>query len=134
MNLRSNTLLISALLVSSVAYGKKFPLTVASTVPAAKGEVDTGKDKNRNTELKMEVEHLAEPEKLTPAKSVYIVWFQEKGGEAAMQGQLRIDKKLKGSFRTVTPLKAFDVFVTAESDPNVKTPSGTEVLRATIQP
>lgn len=117
----------------SLAYAKKFPLVAASTVPAARGQVETGKDKNGNTEIKLETEHLAEPDKLTPAKSAYLVWFQERGAEPAMQGQLRIDKKLKGEFKTVTPMKNFDVFVTAESDPAAKTPSGTEVLRATVQ-
>jgi hypothetical protein len=45
-----------------------------------------------------------------------------------------MDKNLKATFETVTPLKSFDVFVTAEQDFRVKSPSGPEVLRATIQP
>ena len=45
-----------------------------------------------------------------------------------------MDKNLNASFETVTPLKNFDVFVTAEQDFRVKSPSGQEVLRATIQP
>lgn len=126
--------ILAATLGSNFAWGKKFPLTAATSVPAARGEVETDKDKNGNTEVKLETEHLAEPDKLSPPKTAYLVWFQERGGEPALQGQLRVNKKLKGSFRTVTPLKNFDLLVTAESDPNTKTPSGEEVLRATVQP
>jgi hypothetical protein len=126
-------MVLVAVLASNNAYGKKFPLTATSVVPAARGGIDIGKDRNGNTKVKMEAEHLAEPGKLTPARTAYVVWFQEKGADAMTQGQLRIEKNLKGSFQTVTPLKNFDVFVTAESDPSTKQPSGTEVFRATVQ-
>ena len=109
-------------IASSTAFGKRFPLTATSAVPAARGKVDIGKDSNGNTKVKMEAEHLAEPGKLSPPRTEYVVWFQEKGGEAQTQGRLRIDKNLKGSFETSTPLKNFDVFVTAESDPSTKQP------------
>ena len=69
------------------------------------GRIDVGKDTNGNTKLKMEAENLAEPGKLTPPRTAYVVWFQEKGADAMSQGQLRIDKNLKGNFQTGTPLK-----------------------------
>lgn len=125
--------LVAAFALSTTAYGKKFPLTASPAVPAARGQVETSKDSNGNLKVKLETEHLASPEMLTPARTVYIIWFQEIGGEPATQGQLRVDKKLKGTFKTTTPLKNFAVFVTAESDPNTKAPAGAEVLRATIQ-
>jgi hypothetical protein len=123
----------AAVVASSNAYGKKYPLTASPAVPAARGNIDIGKDSNGNTKLKMEAEHLAEPGKLSPPRSDYVVWFQEKGAEPLTQGRLRIDKNLKGSFQTTTPLKNFDVFVTAESDASVKQPSGAEVFRTTVQ-
>jgi hypothetical protein len=122
-------------LLCTVAYAaKKFPMTAASIVPAARGEVAIGRDKNGNTSLKMEVQHLANPEDLTPRAAAYVVWFQERGGNLENQGQLRVDKNLKASFETVTPLKSFDVFVTAEQDARATSRSGPEVLKATIQP
>ena len=127
-------LVLTAALALNSAYAKKFQLTAASSVPAARGVVETGRDKNGNTEVKMKVEHLARPESLTPPKTAYVVWFQEKGGETANQGQLTVNKKLEGTFRTVTPLKNFDLFVTAEQEPGTKTPSGSEVLRTSVQP
>jgi hypothetical protein len=125
---------LAAVVASSNAYGgKKFPLRASTAVPAARGKIDIGKDSNGNTKVKMEAEHLAEPGKLSPPRSDYVIWFQEKGAEALTQGRLRIDKNLKGSFATSTPLKNFDVFVTAESNANTKQPAGTEVFRTTVQ-
>jgi hypothetical protein len=122
-------------LLCTIAYAaKKYPMTVASIVPGARAGVAIGKDKNGNTRLEMKVQRLANLENLTPRASAYVVWFQERGGNSENQGQLKMDKNLNATFKTVTPLKSFDVFVTAEQDFRVKGPSGPEVLRATIQP
>jgi hypothetical protein len=129
------TICLTFALLCTIAYAaKKYPMTAASTVPSARAEVAINKDKNGNTRLKMKVQYLANLENLTPRASAYVVWFQERDGISENQGQLKMDKKLAATFETVTPLKSFDVFVTAEQDFRVKSPSGQEVLRATIQP
>jgi hypothetical protein len=48
----------------------------------------------------MTVEHLANPQNLTPPASVYVVWVQETGGSPENQGQLKVDKNLKAQFET----------------------------------
>jgi hypothetical protein len=116
------------------APAKKFPLTADKSVPAARGQVDVGRDKNGNTKVELQVEHLAMPENLTPPRTVYLVWFQERGSEPLSQGALKPNKNLKATFKGVTPMKSFDVLVTAESDASAKAPSGIEVLRASVQP
>lgn len=123
-----------AIFCAVLCFAKTFPLVSASIVPGASGKVETGKDKNGNTELKIIVQHLARPESLTPPKTVYIVWLQEKGTDAESQGQLKVNKKLDGELKIVTTHKVFDVFVTGEDDANVKAPAGLEVLRTTVQP
>ena len=129
------TICLTFALLCTVAYAaKKYPMTAASIVPGARAEVVIGKDKNGNTRLKMTVQHLANLENLTPRASAYVVWLQERGGNSSNQGQLKVDKNLKATFETVTPLKSFDVVVTAEQDLRAKDPSGPEVLKATIQP
>jgi hypothetical protein len=120
---------VSAALVSAA---KKYPLTAASIVPAAKGSVEIGKDRNGNTEVKLKVEHLANPTSLTPSQANYIVWLQDKGSGPENQGELKVNGKLEGTFRTVTPRKNFDLFVTGENDGTVKSPSGPEVLRTSV--
>ena len=128
------TIFLSAVLLSTVVYAaKKFPLTASTSVPAAKGEVEVDKDKNGNVRVNLKAEHLASPDNLTPPSTVYVVWVQDRGGDPENKGQLKVSKKLEASFETVTPSKNFDIFVTAERDSGIKTPSGTEVLRASIQ-
>ena len=121
--------IVSATLVYAA---KKFPLTAASIVPAAKGSVEVGKDRNGNTEVKLKVEHLANPTSLSPSQANYIVWLQDKGSGPENQGELKVNGKLEGTFQTVTPRKNFDIFVTGENDGTVKSPAGPEVLRTTV--
>ena len=129
------TICLTFALLCAVAYAaKKYPMTAASIVPGARAEVAISKDKNGNTRLKMTVRHLANLANLTPRAAAYVVWLQERGGNSENQGQLKMDKNLNASFETVTPLKNFDVFVTAEQDSRIKGPNGQEVLKATIQP
>jgi hypothetical protein len=129
------TICLTFALLCTVAYAaKKYPMTVAAMVPGARAEVAISKDKNGNTSLKMKVQHLANLENLTPRASAYVVWLRERGGDSQNQGQLKTDKNLAATFETVTPLKSFDVFVTAEQDARATAPSGAEVLKATIQP
>src|SRR3954464_8181049 len=132
--MRKFTILISScfLYCALALAAKKFPLTAASTVPAATGRAEVGTDKNGNRKVKVSVEHLAKPENLTPSKDVYVVWFQESGANPEPQGQLKVNKNLKAEFETTTPLKNFQILITAEDDPTAKVPSGPEVLRTTV--
>jgi hypothetical protein len=120
--------------LTSIGSAKKFPLTAAASIPAARGQVDVGHDNNGNTKVEVKVEHLAPPENLTPPRTAYVVWFKERDAEPLNQGLLKPGKDLKATFRSVTPLKAFDVVITAESDPNAKSTSGSEIMRASVQP
>jgi len=127
------TVLALSLAGCALLAAHKVQLTAASIVPAARGEIEVGKDHNGNTEIKMAVQHLARPEDLSPPMSTYVVWLQEQGANAENQGQLEINKNLQASFRTVTPLKSFDLFVTAEPAATAKSPGGPEVLKANIR-
>ena len=100
------------------------------SVPAAAGEVKTGKDKNGNTKFTVEVKHLAKPSDLTPPKTTYIIWIEQKGGSPESQGMLKVNDNLEGKFESSTPDKVFNLWITAEGDPTTKTPTGQEVLRA----
>jgi hypothetical protein len=130
-----STICVMFALLCSVAHAdKKYPMTAASIVPGARADVEIGLDRNGNTSLKMTVQYLANPENLTPRAAAYVIWLQERGGVSENLGRLKVDKNLNGTFETVTPSKNFDMFVTAEQDLRVNSPSGPEVLRATIQP
>lgn len=134
--MKKSACVVFLLLATSVAAtAKKFPVTAAAIVPATQGKVETGTDKNGNTKIKLKVEHLASPDRLSPPQNNYVLWLQERGGAAAEnRGKLVMNKKLEGEFEAITPLKNFDLFVTGEVDATAKAPSGPEILRATIQP
>ena len=132
--MRKLYVVLALLFVCAIAEGaKKYPVTANSAVPAAKGEVSVDQDKNGNMQVHLSVEHLANPQNLTPTGSVYVVWLQDKNERAENKGQMKMDKNLKGTFDTVTSAKTFELFVTAEKDSNTKTPAGQEVLRTAVQ-
>ena len=127
-------ILISGML-PCVLLAKTFKLHSTSTVPGASGEVKSAKDKNGNTKFSVQVKHLANPSALTPPKSTYVVWIQQPGAAPESQGVLKVDKNLEGKFETSTADKRFDLWITAENDASIKSPSGPEVLRANaVQP
>ena len=109
---------------------KSFKLKAATIVPGATGEVKSGKDKNGNTKFEVKVKYLAEPSQLTPPKSVYVIWIQVKDGTPASQGALKVNDKREGDFKSTTPEKLFDLWITAEDSATAQSPSGPEVLRA----
>ena len=113
---------------------KKYPFTANSIVPAAKGNVEVDKDNNGNVRIRIDVEHLADPQNLSPASNVYVVWIQDKGQAAENHGVMKVDKNLNANFETTTASKNFDLFVTGERDLSIKIPGGPEVFRTAIQP
>jgi hypothetical protein len=127
-----SVLTVIVIFCTLVCAAKDFPLTASSIVPAAKGSAEVGKDRNGNTEVKIKVEHLAQPENLSPSQDSYVVWLQDKEAEPENHGELKVNKNLEGSFQTVTSHKSFDLFVTGEKDASAKVPSGPEVLRGRI--
>ena len=117
-----------------VSYAKDFTFTASTLVPAARGHVEFNEEKGGNNKVKIKAEHMAPPSNLTPPRTAYVVWFQERDGSSpAIQGVLKGDKNLKAEFDTTTPWKNFTVLVTAETETSPASPSGPEVLRATVQ-
>jgi hypothetical protein len=128
------TLITAAALLATPALAeKKFDMKTSSTVPAAEGRAIVEHDRNKNIQVTLEVRHLAQPQSLAPAKGTYVVWIQPEGQAASNVGVLRVNEELKGDFRTTTPYKKFDLFVTAEDSPTVSSPSGPEIMRQQLQ-
>jgi hypothetical protein len=123
---------LGILLFAGLGWGKTYHFASTKIDPSATGNADISKDKNGNTNVSLHLEHLAKPPLLTPPANLYVVWFQEPGSEPTNEGQLQVGNDLRGQLKTTTPLHNFDIFVTAEMDPTVKTPSDQVLLRATI--
>lgn len=119
--------------LATLAWGRDFHMISDASVPAAQGHLSTDTDRNGNTKIHVDVDHLAQPSALTPASNTYVVWVQPRGQAAQNVGELRVNSDLHGSFRTSVPYKTFDVYVTAERDPRASAPNGPELLKATVE-
>lgn len=108
---------------------KKIPFQTSSQVPAARGNVCYSKDKNNNYEIKLQISFLAEPNRLQPPKTSYVVWMDsEQNSNPINLGQIVGTKKLKVKFETVSSSKPKRIFITAENDPTIHYPGNYLVL------
>ncbi len=95
-------------------------------------QVSTRDDQSRSFELR--VDHLPPPDATTPGALTYVVWVKPYGTvPPANMGTLETDGHGSGRFLGITPLAAFELFVTAEPDPHVQRPSGQFILRTRVR-
>lgn len=125
------SLIASCILLSC---STKYGFSNSSVVPAATGSVKVKKDNNDNYRVRLHVNNLATPDKLTPSRRVYIVWVDTDGSGAKNIGQLRtssglFSSGLKSSLETVTPFKPRSFFITAEDDATIQYPGSQVVLK-----
>ena len=127
----AGVLLLAAVVLSSCS--RKMNFQNSSVVPAAEGSIKIKKDRNKNYAIDLNTFNLAEPKKLDPPKSIYIVWMNTDQNGTKKVGQLKtssslLSKTLKSSLRTSVPYNPTGFFISAEDDPNVSSPSGMVVL------
>jgi hypothetical protein len=104
-------------------------LETSPMLPAVEGRARFSVTVNDNTSITLTVKHLANPERLTPPASHYVVWTRAtKDAPAQNIGALVVDKKLNGKIVTETSLHSFDLFITAEDSGQVQQPSGQPLL------
>ena len=113
--------------LSSCATTVRFP--VSRIAPAADGAVKIRKDKNNNYQIAVNVKHLANPDRLTPPGSVYVVWAETDEGITKNIGRLISSKSNKGAMKTATPFNPVKVFITVEEEGTVTYPGNRELFR-----
>lgn len=123
---------ISAIIFCSCA--PKMMFGTSTITPGAEGSAKVTTNKNRNYVLSVKVINLTEPQRLTPSKSVYVVWFETEGNEARNIGMIKVStglfsKTYKGEFKTICVTKPTKVFITAEDSGNVQYPGPQVVLK-----
>jgi hypothetical protein len=111
---------------------KKISFDTSTVVPAAQGVVKINKDDNKNHTIDIKIKNLAEPDRLQPAKSVYVVWMVTDDYGVKNIGQLISSKGLfssllQASLSTVTPFIPTRIFITAEENSDITVP-GSEVI------
>ena len=129
-----------ALLAGLAGCGTTFVMEPDPSVPFAKGEVAASFEKDGNNKMTVKVEHLGDAGKLNPAATTYVVWVKPRPTSSATAGDvkpqnvgaLRVDGSYTGSLDFPTAFTEFDITITPEPSKDVTTPSGREILHATI--
>lgn len=117
------TSIVATLFMAGCATNEKIVGTQAA--PGAEGKITAGKVAGDNTELKVEVEHLAKPDRVLAGATNYIVWVQPEGTSTVQNvGVLNVDDDLEGEYQTTVPYKDFRVMVTPEIQGNASYPTG----------
>ena len=108
-------------------------MTAGPQVLGAEGEVKAAAGANGNTQVKIVIRHLADPEKIKPGATVYVAWIQPKdGGLPQNAGQIQLTNNQEGQLDTITPFRSFRVTVTAEQTATATSPSSNSVLTTDI--
>ena len=123
--------IIGLILFSSCA--RKAVFQVSPVVPAARGYIKVKRDYNKNYNVFVKLENLAEPERLTPPKKTYVVWVVATDNTTKNVGQVKtstslLSHTLRGDFETVSASKPVKVFITAEDDATVQFPGAIMVM------
>ncbi|MFD2936191.1 hypothetical protein [Spirosoma flavum] len=107
----------------------KMTFVTSAIVPAATGSVNIKKDKNKNYVIDVNVQNLAEPKNLSPAKNTYLVWMESSENSAKKLGQLMPNgKALKASLKATAINEPKTVYITAEDNADVQNPDGQVIL------
>jgi hypothetical protein len=104
------------------------PFRHAPAQPAATGEMKIRPEPNGNAYVKLRVEHLATPSRLTPPRTTYVVWAQHRDGKSALLGRLAPNKELKASWQGTVPFDSFRLLITAEDFAAPLEPGTPEIL------
>lgn len=129
------SIVITFILVFSLAScSKKISFQTSSVVPSAEGSVKVKMDDNNNYSIDLNVIRLADPKRLEPSKSTYVVWIETAENGTKNIGSLNtssslLSKTLKSSLKTVSPFKPVSLFITAEDNADIQYPGSQVVLR-----
>lgn len=122
------------LLMAACASSPQISVVTSSAVPSTEARVNA-KAQGANTLVTIEVKHMAQPNRIDPGASAYVVWAEPldtMSGQPQNIGVLSVDKNLDGKLQTLTPLQQFSLFVTAEPSGIVQRPSGERLLVAQV--
>jgi len=87
-----------------------------------------------NILISLKIRHLPDPETFEPPAWAYVAWIRTSPGSPPLNlgplnlGPLNLAKDLDGELKTVTQLREFELFVTAEPTAVVERPSGEPLL------
>jgi hypothetical protein len=78
---------------------------------------------DRNNTLRVQLSNVPDPSVLNSAYTRYVLWVATPDRQAVVNaGQIRVDESRKAEMQTLTPLRDFVVFITAEARGDVTSP------------
>ncbi len=124
---------IALAVVQLSAQAQKVHFKTSSIVPAAEGTVKVSTNKDKGYNIRINILHLAGPQRLQPASKTYIVWMDTEQNSTKNLGEMQskdgfLSKALKAHLTTTTPFKPTRIFITAEDVAAVSNPHGQQVL------
>jgi len=113
---------------------KSISMANSSKVPGAQGKVEVKRTDNGNTQLHVDVAHLAKADQVDSRAVTYTVWVQALDHATPPQsvGNMLVDDDLHGHVNTVSPLAAFDLVITPEASQQAAAPTGEPVFTARV--
>ena len=127
------SILMGSVIVLSTSCAQKVAFLNSPVVPAAKGTVKVTQDKNKNYVIDVEIQDLADVERLQLSRDTYVVWMETDRGNTENLGQLKssssfMSKQNTASLQTVSPYNPVKIFVTAEDGTDARFPGGQIIL------
>ncbi len=132
-NIFSGILMISMMLLMASCSSTESFLN-SSVVPAATGKVKVKKDGNQNYVIKVQINDLADVQRVQSSKDTYVLWMETERGKNENMGQLKsstsfFSKQHVASLETVSSFKPVRFFITAENGIDVRYPDSVEILK-----
>lgn len=127
-------LIAASLTALSCIDSELIQLSTSTDIPAAQGTIRVSTTDNGNTQIDCLVEHLALPQSVNPDATIYVVWLRanDVAGQPQNLGALKVDEDLKGSISAMTPLRSFELFITAEPSRVSTLPTSKKLLYANV--
>ncbi len=114
------------------AEAKKYKFPISTVIPATVSTLDTSKDKNGNQSIVFKAKNLAAPDRLQPARNIYVLWAETSEAGVINLGAVKVANSLKASLSTVTPFTPVRIFLTAEDSQKPMVPNGQVVLNTAL--
>ena len=130
MNRSRTFVLLAALLMEAASSGcaKSIRFNALPLAHAGKATVRIDLTYDRNNLLEVKLTNVPDPSALNDQFTRYVLWVATPDRvHVTNAGQLRVDEKHQADIKTLTPLRRFILFITAEARGDVTTP-GQEVV------
>jgi len=86
---------------------------------------------DRNNTLRVQLSNVPDPSALNSAYTRYVLWVATADRQSVVNaGQIRVDENRKAEMQTLTPLRDFVVFITAEARGDVTSPGPDVVFQS----